>query len=129
MRIEHVAVWTADLERLRDFYVSELGGACGKIYRSANNPGFESCFVSFAGGARLELMTHPRLAASGARPSDDPGWAHVAFALDSRAAVDELTARLGAAGHPVLSGPRVTGDGYYESVVLDPDGNRIEITA
>ena len=111
--IDHVALWTADLERLRDWYEGRLGGRAGGRYE--NEAGFSSYFVEFGDGARLELMQ---------LPGEEPGLrAHVAFALGSRERVDELAEELGA-----IEGPRTTGDGYYEAVVLDPDGNRVELT-
>lgn len=118
--LEHVALWTDDLERLREWYERWLGGRASARY---DNPatGFASYFVEFDGSARLELMQ---------RAGEVPGLrAHVAFALGSRQRVDELTERLQVAGVPVLGGPRTTGDGYYESVVADPDGNLVELTA
>jgi len=99
--------------------------------RYVNAPkGFESCFLTFASGARIELMTTSRLSPMRHAPGvERMGLTHLAISLGSEAAVDELTARLRAEGIVVLDGPRRTGDGYYESVVLDPEGNRIEITA
>ena len=119
MRIEHVALWTDDLERSRAFYERHLEAQAGKRYENAGR-GFSSYFLEFGGGARLELMQM-----AGATGS----FAHVALALGSEEAVDETTERLRAAGVVVASEPRRTGDGYYESVVLDPDGNRVELTA
>lgn len=126
MRIEHIAIWTRDLERLRTFYETYFGATADPPY---HNPArhFSSSFLRFTDGARLELMTIPDLPA-GAGASHATGYAHLALSLGSAAAVDALTARLRAAGHAVLDGPRTTGDGYYESAVLDPDGNRIELT-
>ena len=127
MRIEHVAVWTRDLERLRAFYERWFDVAAGDLYRSTTRPGFASYFLTFpSGGARLEVMTMPDLA-----PSSEPaiGYAHLAVSLGSRVAVDALVARMRGDGLRIVSGPRVTGDGYYEAVVEDPDGNEIEITA
>lgn len=126
MKIEHVSLYTNDLARARAFYETYFGGAAGALYHNQKT-GLQTYFLSFADGARLELMTRPGLedAAEGLRV----GWAHLAFSTGSRAQVDELTARLRADGYPVVSGPRVTGDGYYESCVLDPDGNTVEITA
>lgn len=126
MRIEHVAIWTRDLERLRAFYERYFEATAGPRY---HNPArqFSSTFLRFENGARLELMQIPDLPA-GAGASPAAGYAHLALSLGSAAAVDALTARLQAAGYAVLDGPRTTGDGYYESVVLDPDGNRIELT-
>jgi lactoylglutathione lyase len=129
VRIAHVALWTDDLEALRAFYERHLGGRAGPRYSRA---GFASYFLDFddgpAGGTRLELMQMPGIA-SRDRARQDVGWIHVAFAVGSRDDVDRLTAELAAAGVVVADGPRETGDGYYESVVLDPDGNRVELTA
>jgi lactoylglutathione lyase len=112
--IEHVALWTDDLEGLRWWYERWLGARAGARYDNADK-GFASYFLEFDGGARLELMH---------MPGEEHGLrAHVAFSLGSRAAVDELAAAIGA-----VDGPRTTGDGYYEAVVLDPDGNRVELT-
>jgi lactoylglutathione lyase len=125
MRIEHVALWTRDLERSRAFYQRWFGAAANTLYESARRP-FQSYFLTFAGGARLELMRLPDLLD---RPSlESIGFAHIAIALGSGEAVDALTERMRSAGVPVLSEPRRTGDGYYESVVADPDGNEIELT-
>jgi lactoylglutathione lyase len=128
VRIEHAAVWTRDLERLRAFYERYFGAEANARYASANTPGFVSYFLRFpAGGARLELMALPMLADPVASPA--VGYAHLALSVGSRAAVDALAARLRAEGIRVVSGPRETGDGYYEAVVEDPDGNALEITA
>ena len=128
-RLEHVALWVADLDGMCAFYVDTFGGKAGPLYENAGK-GFASRFVSLDGGARLELMTtrtlNPVQLAPGAQRM---GLTHLAISLGSEAAVDELTSRLRAAGTPVLDGPRRTGDGYYESVVLDPEGNRIELTS
>jgi lactoylglutathione lyase len=128
-RIEHVALWTSDIERLAGFYAKYLGASIGPAYRNAAK-GFESRFVSFADGARLELMSTTQLQPLAHDPgAQRMGLTHLALSLGSEGGVDELTVTLRSAGFPVLDGPRRTGDGYYESVVLDPDGNRIELTA
>ena len=113
-RIEHIALWTDDLERLRAWYEHWLGAHAGALYENAAT-GFSSYFHEIEGGARLELMR---------MPEQELGLrAHVAFSVGSQERVDELAAAIGA-----IDGPRTTGDGYYEAVVLDPDGNRVELT-
>jgi lactoylglutathione lyase len=128
MHIEHVAVWTTNLERLRAFYERYFGARAGGRYQSATRPGFASYFLTFPGsGSRLELMTLPALAKGGGPPAT--GWAHIALSVGSRSDVEAMTARMRGDGVRVLSEPRQTGDGYFESVVEDPDGNQVEITA
>jgi lactoylglutathione lyase len=129
MRIEHIALWTTDLERCKRFYVEYFGAVAGAGYCNPAK-GFESVFLSFESGARLEVMTTTSLAPVTLEPgAQRMGLTHLAISLGSETLVDALTRRLRIDGYPVLDGPRRTGDGYYESVVLDPDGNRIEITA
>jgi lactoylglutathione lyase len=129
MRIEHIALWTDDLERLRAFFVGYFGARVGARYENTAK-GFSSYFLSFDDGARIEIM-HSITAQPTALPAGAQrmGLTHLAMSVGSDAAVDALTQRLRDDGYPILDGPRRTGDGYYESVVLDPDGNRIEITA
>lgn len=128
MKIEHLALWTADLERAREFYTRWFAARASEPYRNPRN-GFRSYFLSFDDGARLELMQMPGIPAN-ANDVDRQalGLIHFAVALGSERAVDELTAQMRAAGVRVVSAPRRTGDGYYESCVLDPEGNRIELT-
>lgn len=128
MQIEHIALWTKELERLKTFYETYFAAQAGSKYTNPTTQ-FESYFLRFDTGARLELMYRPDIPVT----LDDPvaqstGYIHLAVSVGSEAAVDELTARLRAAGYSILDGPRRTGDGYYESVILDPDGNRVEIT-
>ncbi len=128
MRIEHIAIWTHDLERLRHFYQTYFGATANAKYVNPHKQ-FESYFLTFSDGARLELMQ--RLAIPVSKNDVDQqftGYIHLAFSIGSRDAVDALTERLRADGYRILDGPRTTGDGYYESTVLDPDGNRLEIT-
>jgi len=129
MRIEHIALWTRDLERCKRFYIAYFGATAGSGYVNPQK-GFESCFLSFGTGARIEIMRTTRLQPLVIEPgAERMGLTHFAVSLGSEQQVDALTQRLKDDGFPVLDGPRRTGDGYYESVVLDPDGNRIELTA
>ncbi|HNY02349.1 MAG TPA: VOC family protein [Bacteroidales bacterium] len=128
MRIDHIAVWTCDLETMRTFYVAHFGANAGALY---HNPvtGLRTCFLAFDDGCRLELMHLPGMAArkqDGSIP--EQGYTHFSVSVGSRATVDSLTEQLRQAGCRIAGEPRVTGDGYYESVVLDPEGNRVEIT-
>ena len=128
MKIEHVAIWTRNLEQLKAFYATYFGAAASSKYRNPRT-GFESYFLTFSSGARLELMHSPAVTDMPDSPGVQPvGYAHLAFSVGSRERVDGLTVELRKAGYAVASAPRTTGDGYYESVVLDPDGNRVEIT-
>ena len=129
MKIEHIAIWTKDLERLREFYEKYIGASAGKKYVNPHKR-FSSYFLSFASGARLELMQRPDIRAVDKRREEEiKGYAHLAMLVGDEAAVNTLTQVLLDDGFPLIDGPRYTGDGYYESVILDPDGNRIEITA
>jgi lactoylglutathione lyase len=129
MRIEHVAIWTADLARCKRFYTAYFGATTGPAYLNPSK-GFESCFISFADGARLEAMTTNSLSLVELAPGAQRlGLTHLAISVGSERLVDELTQRLRNDGIVVIDGPRRTGDGYYESVIIDPDGNRIEICA
>jgi lactoylglutathione lyase len=127
MKIAHAAIYTRNPEKLRDFYCKWFGGKSGPKYENSNK-GFSSYFISFGTGARLELMNSVYLAET-VRRRYAAGYAHLAFSTDSEQDVENLTARMKESGVPVVSEPRRTGDGYYESCVLDPDGNRVEITA
>jgi len=128
MRIEHIALWTGDIDRCIHFYGTYFGAVAGVRYVNPSK-GFESCFLNFADGARLEIMTTTTLALVEAPAgAQHMGLTHVAISVGSEQNVDALSQRLQEDGYPLLDGPRRTGDGYYESVVLDPDGNRIEIT-
>jgi lactoylglutathione lyase len=128
MRIEHIALWTTDIDRCGHFYATYFGAKAGTRYVNAAK-GFESCFLSFPEGARIEIMKTTTLSPLIVEPgAQRMGLTHLAMSVGSEELVDELTQRLSDDGFPILDGPRRTGDGYYESVTLDPDGNRIEIT-
>lgn len=129
MRIEHVAIWCKDLELMRKFYETHFSAISSDKYVNENT-GFESYFLTFDSGARLELMHAKSVhGCSGDPPEQSGGLAHFAISVGSEALVDELTRNLADSGVAVVGGPRKTGDGYYESVVMDPEDNRIEITA
>lgn len=128
IHIEHIALWTENIERLAGFYSTYFGATAEAPY---SNPakGYASRFLSFSGGARIELMQTASLSPVKLEKGvQRMGLTHLALSVGSELCVDELTARLKKDGYEVLDGPRRTGDGYYESVILDPDGNRIEIT-
>lgn len=129
MKIEHVAMWVRDLEGMTRFYERYFGAKIGRKYHNPTKQ-FQSYFLTFASGARLEVMQRPDIAAHTRQTPEQEfvGYAHLAMAVGSEAAVDQLTQTLVEAGYPCIDGPRRTGDGYYESVILDPEGNRIEIT-
>jgi lactoylglutathione lyase len=126
MRIDHVGLWVRDLDGIAAFYCRYFGASAGDMYENPRK-GFRSRFLTLSEGARLELMTRSDVTEPGKPHS--LGLAHVAIVVGDAAAVDALAARLGADGHEILDGPRRTGDGYYECVVRDPEGNRVEIAA
>ena len=126
MKIEHIAMYVNDLEGAKAFFVTYFGAVSNEGYHNQKT-GFRSYFLHFEGGARLELMNRPRME-DAPKPLDRTGFSHMAFSVGSKEAVDELTARLKADGYSVISGPRTTGDGYYESCVIALEGNQIEIT-
>jgi lactoylglutathione lyase len=127
MRVEHVAYWTTDLERMKEFFVRYFGARAGDLYENPAK-GFTSYFLTFDSGARIELMRRRDVVDASRTHSLVRGLAHLALSVGSEPAVDSITDRLRQDGFQVVDGPRRTGDGYYESVVLDPDGNRLEIT-
>ena len=126
MRIEHIAMYVNDLDAAKDFFVTFLGGASNMGYYNEKT-GFKSYFISFEDGARLEIMNKPGM-------NDNPktlnrtGYSHIAFSAGSKEKVDEFTEKARSAGYEVISGPRTTGDGYYESCIVAIENNQIEIT-
>lgn len=129
MKIEHIAIWTRNLEKMRLFYETLFEAKAGTKYVNPKRK-FESYFLVFRDGARLELMTVFDLADPDISTSLNhcAGYAHMAISVGSQSAVDDLTYDIKKMGYQVISEPRFTGDGYYESVILDPDGNHVEIT-
>lgn len=126
MKIEHTALYVSDLERARQFFEKYFGAGAGELYHNVKT-GFRSYFLTFDEGSHLEIMNRPLLADSD-REKPCTGYAHIAISVGDRRQVDALTERLAADGYAVLSGPRTTGDGYYESCIADSEGNLIEIT-
>jgi len=126
MIIEHIAMYVKDLEGTRDFFIKYFGAVSNAGYHNKNTD-FRSFFLTFEDGARLEIMNKPKLDDFSKSPVRT-GYAHIAFSVGSSEKVDELTNRLKLDGYEVLSGPRTTGDGYYESCIIDVEGNQIEIT-
>ena len=128
MQIEHISIWTKNIEQIKAFYEDYFEAKAGNKYTNADRE-FESCFLSFSSGARLELMQIPTvLERPGGIETQYAGYAHLAFSVGSEKQVDALTAQLEQDGYQIINGPRHTGDGYYESVIVDPDHNLIEIT-
>ena len=126
MHIEHIAMYVNDLERARTFFMQYLGANSNEGYHNPRTD-FRSYFLHFDGGARLEIMTKPQMS-DAEKGLNRTGYVHIAFSLGSKTAVDVLTERLKADGYEIISGPRTTGDGYYESCIVGIEGNQIEIT-
>lgn len=128
MKIEHLAIWTQDLEGMRAFYERYFEAQSNEKYHNERKQ-FESYFLTFSEGARLELMYRPDIPANlNDLIKEYHGIIHFALSLGSKEKVDQLTEQLRADGYQVVGEARTTGDGYYESVVLDPEGNRLELT-
>ena len=126
MKIDHIAMYVKDLEKAREFFMKYLGAASNEGYHNKTTD-FRSYFLSFDEGARVEIMNKPNMSDDEKRLSRT-GYIHIAFNVGSKEKVDELTAELKIAGYEVVSGPRTTGDGYYESCIVTIEGNQIEIT-
>lgn len=129
MTLEHVAIWTNDTDRLKDFYIKFFNGVSNDKYTNPEKE-FESYFLSFKSGARLEIMKMKGVPdnLNDTIQKQHKGIIHLAFGVDTIAEVNAKEKELKAAGYPILSGPRKTGDGYYEFETLDPDNNRLEVT-
>lgn len=129
MKIDHIAIWVADLEKMRRFYQKYFGGVANEKYHNKTT-GFQSYFLSFGYGCRLEIMKQPGIGdAHKSFDNQKLGIIHFAISVGSMEKVDNLTKRLKDDGYQVAREPRTTGDGYYESVILDPEGNIVELTA
>lgn len=126
MHIDHVAIWTRDLEKVKDFYVRYFSCMAGALYVNPIKK-FSSYFLSFQDGARIEIMNRDDI--NGEGKGEEPGLAHIALNAGSREEVDRLTEQFERDGVRIKGKPRITGDGYYESVILDPEGNIVEIVS
>ncbi len=126
MKIEHIAAYFIDLEGAKSFFEKYFGAKSNKLYHNTKT-NFKSYFLTFDDGARLEIMTKNELD-DAEKNLNRTGYAHLSFSVGSREKVDELTAKLKADGFEIVSGPRTTGDGYYESCIIGFENNQIEIT-
>ena len=126
MRIEHIAMYVNDLEKAIDFFIRYFGAKANDGYHNRTTV-FRSYFLSFDDGARLEIMNRPDMNDM-EKTLTRTGYVHLAFSLGSKEAVNKLTAKMKAEGYEVVSGPRTTGDGYYESCIIGFEGNQIEVT-
>lgn len=126
MKIEHIAMYVNDLESAKDFFIKYFDATANNEYHNLKTD-FRSHFLSFDDGTRLEIMNKPNMLDS-EKNANRTGYIHIAFSLGSAEKVDRLTAKLLSDGYEVISGPRTTGDGYYESAVIGFEGNQIELT-
>lgn len=126
MRIEHIAMYVNDLENAKQFFERYMGAVSNTMYHNKTTD-FKSYFLTFDDGARLELMNKPVMDDS-EKSMDRTGFIHIAFSVGSKEKVDLLTEQLKKDGYTVVSGPRTTGDGYYESCIVAIEGNQIELT-
>jgi len=122
-----MAIWVNDLERMKTFYSKYFGAVPGSNYSNLIK-NFESCILRFEKGAALELMRKTNQLLAPQPEEYAKGFSHIAFSVGSKDRVDELTSLFEKDGYFIAGYPRVTGDGYYESVITDPEGNRIELT-
>lgn len=126
MKLEHVAIYVEDLERAKNFFETYFEGTSNELYHNKST-GLKTYFITFEDGARLEIMTRPHLIVREPAPYET-GYTHLAFSVGSKEKVDTLTKLLQNEGYQVISGPRTTGDGYYESCIVGFEGHQIEIT-
>ena len=126
MKIDHLALWVQDLEKMKAFYEKYFNGKSNEKYHNPNK-NFQSYFISFPSGARIELMNNPDVEKESSELRQI-GYTHFAFSLGSTEEVDRVTAFMKTEGFQIIDGPRKTGDGYYESAMLDPENNIIELT-
>jgi lactoylglutathione lyase len=129
MRIDHIAIWCDDLERMREFYTTYFGCSANDIYRNPGK-GYASYFLTFSSGtARIELMHRTDICIEPEKRGFEKGWAHLSICVGEREDVDSMVERLHSDGHRIIGPTRLTGDGYYEAVVEDVEGNVVELVA
>ena len=129
MKVDHIAIWTANLEGLKNFYTHYFDASASGIYYNHSKE-FSSYFLNFDGECRVEIMEMPGIPKSkNDALKQFSGLIHFAIKVGSKAEVEKITEVIRNDGFRVISEPCTIGDGYYESVILDPDGNRIEILA
>ena len=127
MRIHHIAIWVSDIEKMKNYYVDFFGARSNQIYINAST-GFSSYFLRFDSGSQIEIMHRADISENlNDTIKQYKGYIHLAMEVDSKKEVDNKLKELSDAGYPILRGPRVTGDGYYEFETLDPEGNRLEV--
>lgn len=127
MKIEHIAIWTMDLEKMKSFYQKFFDLKSNEKYFNLDKK-FSSYFLSFENGARIELMHNPSVSECIEKSDSKLGLTHFAISVGTKEKVDSLTKKIDENGYEIIGKPRTTGDGYYESVIADPEGNLIEIT-
>ena len=127
MKIEHLAIWVEDLEKMKDFYIKYFNMKCSEKYINNKN-NFSSYFLSFDSGTRIELMYRPDISEQMENKGRTNGLTHIAISVGNKEKVDQLTDLIRNKGYKIIGEPRTTGDGYYESVIADPEGNHIELT-
>jgi lactoylglutathione lyase len=130
MTVDHIAIWTNQLEKMKDYYVRYFSGRANRKYQNNENQ-YESYFVSFDSGSRIELMQKPGIPENLNDTVEKQylGLIHLAFGVENMDLVNQKLKELAGDGYKILKGPRKTGDGYWEFETLDPDNNRIEVSA
>jgi lactoylglutathione lyase len=127
MKIEHIALWVKDLEIMKFFYMEYFNVSCGEKYENVNKK-FSSYFLAFESGTRIEIMYRPDIYEQAGKKGVTYGLTHLAISVGSKEKVNQLTELIRIDGFEIVGEPRMTGDGYYESIISDPEGNHIEIT-
>jgi lactoylglutathione lyase len=125
MRINHIALYVNDLEKMKTFYEKYFNAKTNNIYHNVKT-GLKTYFLEFDNDCRIEIMTKENLN-NISKELNNMGYIHIAFSVGSKKYVNQLTKQLETDGYKIISQPRTTGDGYYESCINDPENNQIEI--